>query len=230
MLPLAVTDALRSGEVNFLEHGVLTFLVGAFDFRTGQYVATLRALADAMQWPRSEDYLSKLLRQLRQAGWIECETAAGQRKPYKLRAGRRLDLGQGLRRNLRSTSDTSSDYAFPSQSEVTSDNPRSDDTANPHSKRDSVAARPRTLPTSQEKTTRRKQESDDLGESSDGGRSCAKPNPNIRRIEDDCHRCGQRRVLAAYGQEWLCDPCANDRPKVCVRSGHVEESNDEVPF
>lgn len=116
-LPRSVSEALTGDDLDFNSHGVLTFLIGAVNWKTGVYRGTIRRLAEDVGWERSEDYLRKALVKLRTGGWIEYESKPGQRSAYVIRLGQRVKEGQRNPRAYRRTSDSEP----PSQSEVSSD-------------------------------------------------------------------------------------------------------------
>jgi hypothetical protein len=93
-LPRSVSEALTACEIDFAEHGLLTFLVGAINWQTGVYRGTLARLAEEVGWEHSQDWLRRKLLRLREDGWIEYESKAGQRSAYVIRLGVRVREGQ----------------------------------------------------------------------------------------------------------------------------------------
>jgi hypothetical protein len=118
-LPRSVSEALTGCEIDFLEHGLLTFLVGAINWRTGIYRGTLARLAEEVGWEQSTDWLRKKLSSLREGGWIEYESKSGQRSPYVIRLGARVREGQRTPSSYGLTSDSLSRP----RSEVSSNTP-----------------------------------------------------------------------------------------------------------
>jgi hypothetical protein len=138
-LPRAVARALSMAELEFDEHGLLTFLIGSIDFRTQKYVNALAGLGGAVQWTRSSDYLRKTLRDLEEKEWITLETRPGPHAPYVIRLGPRvieaLTFGADAelsQTNLRRISDSEP----PLQSETISDSLKFDPSANGHEETD----------------------------------------------------------------------------------------------
>jgi hypothetical protein len=143
-LPRLVADALTGDDLDFNAHGVLTFLIGAVNWKTGVYRGTIRRLAEDIGWEHSENYLSKKLRTLRDGGWIDFESKSGQRSAYVIRLGRRVKEGQRNPPAYRPTSDSTSDYNPPSQSEVTSDSPNGTPAAKADAQPVSTSPQPQT--------------------------------------------------------------------------------------
>lgn len=84
-VPYRVLRALNRGDITFTQFGLLCFLVGAVDFRTGEAILSLRAIQDGCRWERSGDWLRKNLLALRESEWIDYDSKAGQQRPYVIR-------------------------------------------------------------------------------------------------------------------------------------------------
>lgn len=82
MIVLRALDALKARELSFRAFGLLAFLCGEADFRTGKVTMSLRAMSDTVGWDGTTDWLRKNLRLLRDGGWIAYESRPGQQKPY----------------------------------------------------------------------------------------------------------------------------------------------------
>jgi len=152
-LPRSVLTALERAELTTNEFAVLVYLIGKFDYITSDHSATLRTLADSLRWERTDDYLRKILGSLQDKKWVKFESKQGQRNPYLFRPGSRLpgrDLGSTSDDTSDDTSDTTSDSDPPSQSEVTSDSPRSAEAAIPLPESVSGGSQPLISPRSQE--------------------------------------------------------------------------------
>jgi hypothetical protein len=87
-VPHRVIQALNRGELTFPQFGLLCFLTGATDYRTREAVFSLRALQDGCRWDRGSDWLRKNLIELRELGWIQYDSRAGQQRPYVIRLRR----------------------------------------------------------------------------------------------------------------------------------------------
>jgi hypothetical protein len=116
-LPRLVSEALTGDDLDFNAHGLLTFLIGAINWKTGIYKGTIRRLAEEVGWEHSDDYLRKVLVRLRMGGWVDYASKPGQRSAYAIRLGGRVKGGQRNPPAYRPTSDSNR----PFQSEVTSD-------------------------------------------------------------------------------------------------------------
>ena len=108
-LPRSISEALTGDDLDFNSHGVLTFLLGAINWKTGVYRGTIRRLKEDLGWEHSEDYLRKVLVRLRTGRWIEYESKPEQRSAYVIRLGRRTLDGQRNPPGYRLTSDSTSD-------------------------------------------------------------------------------------------------------------------------
>src|SRR5215211_2550555 len=86
-LPRCLTDALARGEIDFRDLALIAFFVVAIDWRTNEYVGDRTVIAHQSRWDLTEDYLSKKLRRLRKAGWLEFESEPGKRDAYVIRLG-----------------------------------------------------------------------------------------------------------------------------------------------
>jgi|SRR5215211_1309898 len=138
-LPRCLTDALARGEIDFRDLALIAFFVVAIDWRTNEYVGDRTVIAHQSRWDLTEDYLSKKLRRLRKAGWLEFESEPGKRDAYVIRLGPKVrDPGR------------TSDSEAPSQSEVTSDRSGVRDGAISQEMSDSEVYRPRPEGASQE--------------------------------------------------------------------------------
>jgi hypothetical protein len=124
LLPRAVSDACRSGELDFNEHGLLTFLIGDIDWQTHEWRGSLAGLKGLSGWPRSEDWLRKTLIFLREEKWISYDMKRGERN-YVIRLGARLHealYGEQDPTKIR--------LSKPSESDLSSDKDQSESPAN----------------------------------------------------------------------------------------------------
>jgi hypothetical protein len=151
-VPRGLVRTLKLDAMSFTEFGVLCFLILSIDHKTGKYIGRLTAIADELAWEHSTNYLSKVLRRLRNERWLEFEMKPGDRGPYVIRLGERYhaalvygtdlspELGQHLGPNLGLTSDSDP----PSQSEVPRTGPNQTELATPGVGSDSASSQPRT--------------------------------------------------------------------------------------
>jgi hypothetical protein len=124
LLPRAVSDACRSGELDFNEHGLLTFLIGDIDWQTHEWRGSLAGLKGLSGWPRSEDWLRKTLLFLREEKWISYDMKRGERN-YVIRLGPRIHealYGEQDPTKIR--------LSRPSESDLSSDKDQSEGAAN----------------------------------------------------------------------------------------------------
>ncbi|HEY8777918.1 MAG TPA: hypothetical protein VIM23_03140 [Gaiellaceae bacterium] len=126
-LPLRLHEAVRRGELTFHQFGLVAYLVGAADYRTGELATTVAALADAIQWGRSDDTLRRDLQALKAAGWIDYSVQERQRRPYILK------LVGALRDGTASATAASND---PSMRQTASPVRQFQDAAFPHGERE----------------------------------------------------------------------------------------------
>lgn len=89
-LPRAIALALSRGNLDFQEHGILTFIIGSIDYRLEEYINTIDGLAGALQWPSSKDWLNRKVAGLRRKGWLAYSTRRGPHAPYRFTFGPRL--------------------------------------------------------------------------------------------------------------------------------------------
>lgn len=83
-VPQRFYDALASGEVSHRQFVLGCYLAGQVDYVTGKAALTLKALADGLDWPWSDETLRKDLLGMRPQ-WIEYEVRQGQRSRYVFR-------------------------------------------------------------------------------------------------------------------------------------------------
>jgi hypothetical protein len=165
--PRRLADALATGELTFWGYGILSWLEhrANHNYDPPTWSGTLAGMADAIDWPNTHDHLSKELRRLRDGDWIWYESVPG-RRGYEIE----------LRRSLVATSDEPRTKLGSDQgvsSEVTSDEPRSDDTARRDRQGDRGTHRARTGrgPQTRRDQTRRDESKTSLVNPSDGVRS-----------------------------------------------------------
>lgn len=120
--PRLLVDALHTGEIDFYDFGIVSYIVIARHWKLGVWRGTMRKLMEEIGWPFSTtDGIRKRLVDLRENKWIDYESVPGKRSAYVIRLGQRLLDGQrnvaAPTTHLRPTSDETP----PSASEVTSD-------------------------------------------------------------------------------------------------------------
>ena len=95
--PRDLRDALEGDELDFYDFGIVCYVLGAINWKTGVWKGTLGRMAEGMGWPfkdADKSALRKRLIKLRDAHWIEFESRQGQRSAYVIRLGERLKNGQ----------------------------------------------------------------------------------------------------------------------------------------
>jgi hypothetical protein len=97
-IPYAVADALERGELSFSQYGILCFLEcrANHKLRPPQAVHSLAGLADALEWPWTNEKLRQDLHALKRDGWIDFESSAGKRSKYVLQLKRASLVGGSL--------------------------------------------------------------------------------------------------------------------------------------
>jgi hypothetical protein len=133
--PQRIVRALQVGDLDFHSYGVLSFFVNtiALPGRDNEAIFTLAALAEALQWPYSPQWLREKLKVLRRQGWIEFEQPRrGPAAAYVFRlSGAAIDAKQN-------EFATNFKLEHPSQFETNSNSPRVSQAANPLPHRFSV--------------------------------------------------------------------------------------------
>jgi hypothetical protein len=74
--------ALERDEITFDQWALGAYLVGKVDYRRNEASFTLRSLADACGWSKSQEALRVALCGLRDAEWIGYQSVQGKRSPY----------------------------------------------------------------------------------------------------------------------------------------------------
>jgi hypothetical protein len=71
--PERIVKALQTGELDYHEYAVLSFLVDliAIPGRNGEAIFTLGRLDEALGWPLGNEWLRQKLQDLRRKGWID---------------------------------------------------------------------------------------------------------------------------------------------------------------
>jgi hypothetical protein len=124
-VPVRLLLAVERGELQWDDLAVLGYL-HLKSYEHGECAMTLAALLEMMGWDRKrEDTLGRILKGLRDSGWLDFESRRGQRKPYVFRlTGAAIGTaGPDLR--------TTSAPDPPSRAEVTSAERRSEIVAKP---------------------------------------------------------------------------------------------------
>jgi len=80
-IPYRATEALQRRDISFDGWGVLAYLIASANHKTEQWVGMRARLQDELGWEKSDDTLRRVLRALRDDGWIELDVAERQRKP-----------------------------------------------------------------------------------------------------------------------------------------------------
>jgi hypothetical protein len=204
-LPRSVSDALTADELDFNSHGVLTFLIGAINWKTGVYRGTLRRLAEDIGWKRTSDYLRKTLNGLREDGWIGYESKSGKRDAYVIWLGARALSGQGNS----PISDSTPEFDPPLNSEVGSDSLSSRNRANADARSKLAPSEPQTRPPLQEVEAEEEVDRQADGEREGSPESVGRETEAERWLKDEVRRYD----LAPLGPGWATvDSSDNDIP------------------
>jgi hypothetical protein len=130
--PERIVKALQTGELDYHEYAVLSFLVDliAIPGRNGEAIFTLGRLDEALGWPLGNEWLRQKLQDLRRKGWIDyAEPRRGPGAAWVFRlSGGAIDA---KRDESPGEFPTSFQLERPSELETNSNSPRVSQAANP---------------------------------------------------------------------------------------------------
>ncbi|MBA2360335.1 MAG: hypothetical protein H0V79_05225 [Actinobacteria bacterium] len=124
-VPARFYDDLERGDITLDGFALRAYLIGRTNHHTGEYAATVSAIADAVQWRKSDQQLRNELKKL--APDFDVEVNQGRRRPWIFRVVAK-DMGLPVANFKRET---------PSDFEVTSNGRESENVQNQHRYADS---------------------------------------------------------------------------------------------